>query len=120
MDDLKQAVTEAILIWRNYWKPPKEDNVELVKSWLVMIGAVEVDQFKAAAKAICSSNTTWPKPAEILGIMRKGIEPCHRLWQEPKMLPEPPLSVEDRRRILKGVNPKLAEGLIEKEIGQKR
>jgi hypothetical protein len=117
VDDLNKAVTEAILVWRTLWKPPVEDNVVLAKSWVTRLQGVNVEKFRKAAQRICDLNTTWPKPAEILNLVR--VEPCHRVWEEPPQLPVPPITADQRRQILSKLNPKLAGDLLEKDIGAK-
>lgn len=122
--ELAKAVAEAILVWRTYWKPPIDANgkkqidndISMAQSWTALMGSIAPDKFREAAQKACQEFTKWPTPAEVLKIVRDRteIDPRHRLWQEPKRLPEPPITPEQRKEVLASMKSNLAGDLLQK------
>ena len=109
--NLDEAVTEAILVWRTLWTPPVNDDEALVKSWLVMMGDVDVQRFQQAAQTACRKLSFWPKPADILAIVREqGNGP--RLYQSLPMPQEAPVTPEFKAQVLAGMKSDLAKEML--------
>ena len=111
MKQLDEAVTEAILVWRTFWAPPINDDEALVKSWLTMMGDIDVEKFQRAAQIACRKLTFWPKPADILAIVREqGNAP--RLYQSLPMPQEAPVTPEFKAQVLAGMKSELGKKML--------
>jgi hypothetical protein len=115
MKEMDEAVTEAILIWRTIWTPPTNDDISMARTWVAMMGPADVKQFQEAAQIACQKLSYWPKPAEILAIIRDRVhvDPSHKVWK-PQQLSEPPITQEQREEILKNMKNPIARETLER------
>jgi hypothetical protein len=105
--ELEKAITEAILIWRAFWRPPIDDNLKLVQSWVMLMQGVNVEAFKRAANEIVNESQYWPTPKQILDKINGSAEPLPAYYREFKPLPmpdEPPITPEQKKEILAGMS----------------
>jgi hypothetical protein len=104
--ELREAIGKAFVIWEQLWKPVTEPGPTMLSVWETAIAGANItpEQFNSAALIATQKLSFWPKPADIMAIIKEPeASSLPHYYAEFKPLPmpqEPPITPEQKKEIL--------------------